>query len=540
MSSIQVTLDGDGTFAGAATNIVNYTVTEDATSLNLADTQGGVGGIDFSVIEDDGFNGSIMLSGEPFTLLDPRAGVLSGIIDSGSTNNEAELSITGATALLPLVSERVVPAFSGNLSGAIQYYLSICGVTSGVQIDSSLASQVVALPSFSGEVWLQLKKLAAVYQFEIAAVADAIVIRKPRLRTVDVRKYTSTRFNFSNTEAARTVQVYYYNNVWRTNLQVYPDPATSIVDRSIISVDAGEESVTNVDAGMWIGTIDAPTHVGTLPWDNTSTTSVYSVVDKDGKMVSVQDWKNGGGSVSFALGADGKSIDITVRGMSTNSRAPYSIASSSQDMEFQYPALYIAASGVAFERKMISANTGANEATLPVNSVYVIDEPLVSTLTDAHVALSRALIAMSGVSQKFEATTTSINRRGDTGQVVYPNFTWFNGEMGSDTFTAFNADFAGYTFKTFNQWTLDNSDVADFESQAFGAIGGARVRYRNAMYRIETATSSPGSFSWTAAMDTTFQDWQNVYSPLALTFAQFNTKWAGKSFEQHARQPLYV
>lgn len=537
MSSIQVTLDGDGAFAGAAANIVNYSVTEDATSLNLANTQGGVGSIEFTVIEDEGFNGSILLPSEPFTLLDPHAGGLAGIVDSAATSNDAELSITGSTALLPLVAERSVPAFSGTLGGALIYYMSLCGITSGFQMDPVVAAKSVALPSFTGEVWLQIKKLAAVHQFEIAAVGDAIIIRQPRLRTVDVRRYTNTRFDFGNAQAARTVEVYYYNNEWKNNKQVYPDPESSIVDRNIISVGAGETVKTSIDVNMWIGSIAPPTQVSSLPWNNTSATSVYSVVDKDGAPVSVSDWTNGGGLLTLDIGADGKSVDITVRGMITNGRAPYRIAASSADREYQYAALYIAASGVAFEKKMISSGTGADEERLPVDSVHTIDEPVVPTLREAHVVLANAVMDLSGMSQTFEATSTAVNRRGETGQIVYPSFDWADDNLfGELTFGGFVADL---TFSEFSDLLAEQvSD--DFADQAFGSIGGARVPYRNAMYRITGATSSPGQFSWQAELDTTFEDWGAVYGNLDLTFSQFNATWGGKTFEQHARQALYV
>lgn len=539
--SIQVTLDGDGSFAGAAANIVSYTVTEDATSLNLSDTQGGVGGIEFTVIEDDSFDGSILLPGEPFTLLDPRAGILAGLVDSATVSNGVELGVTGSTALLPLVSEHVVPAFSGTLGGAILYYASLCGISSGIQLDPIIAVKSVALPSFTGEVWLQIKKLAAVHQFEIAAVGDAIIIRQPRLRSVDVQKYTNTRFNFGNGQAARTVEVHYYNNEWKDDEQVYPDPESSILDRNIISVGAGETVVTNVPLDMWVGTIDPPSQVLSLPWDNTSATSVYAVVDKEGAPVSVTDWQNAGGLMTLEIGADGKSIDVTVRGAATNERAPYRIASSSVDMEYQYAALYIAASGVAFKNEMISSGTGANEETLPVDSVHTIDEPVVSTLHDAHVVMANAVAALSGLSQTLEATSTAVNRRGETGQIAYPTFEWFNGNyVGEATFDEFNASLPpDMTFDEFNSF-LATMVENDFETQAFGSISGARVRYRDAMYRITSATSSPGQFVWQAELDTTFADWEEVYGSADLTFEQFNAIWEGKTFEQHARQPLYI
>lgn len=536
--SIQVSLEGQGAFAGAAANIVNYSVSEDGTSLNIEDTQGGVGGIDFTVIEDSGFNGSILLPGQPFTLSDPYAGSVGGVIDNGAVNNDTELSITGASKMLPLVSQRVIPAYSGTLGGAIVLYAGLVNLTAGLQIHPSLINVPVTVPSFTGEVWVLLKKLAAVYQFEMAAVGNSIVFRPPRLRVITVRKYESTRLSYGNDQSARTVEVHYYNNEWKNDVQVYPDLESSIVDRQIITVNANETTTTNVPVDMWIASIDQPEQVGSLSWDTVASSSVYAVVDKDGVMVSVTDWQNGGGLVTYEMGDDGKSVDITVRGMGTDARSPYRIASSSPDLEYQYPALYVVATGVAFREEVISSGTGASELDLPVDSVFVIDEPVISTREQAQLVLSRAVISLTGISQRFEATATSVNRRGDTGEVVYPTFAAFNLTVVGQTFDQFNTAWAGDSFADFNAYQAGLL-AGDFETQSFGGVGGARVRERDAIYRIASATSSPGMYEWSSTLDTLFSDWAAVYSP-SMTFDAFNSIWVGKTFEQHARQPLHI
>lgn len=536
--SIQVTIEGQGRFAGTAANITNYSVTEDGSSLNLEDTQGGVGGVNFTVQEDSGFNGSILLPGQPFTLSDPYAGRIGGIVDSGGVNDDAELSITGATKMLPFVAQRAIPAFSGTLDGALAFYASLVGLTAGLQVHPSLMGINVAIPSYTGEVWTLLKRLAAIYQFEIATVGSNIVIRPPRLRMVDVRKYSSTRLSYGNDQASRAVEVYYYNNEWKVDAQVFPKADTSVVDRQIITVDANETTTTNVPVDMWISTIDQPEQVGSISSDATTSNSIYSVVDKDGQMVTVTDWQNGGGLVTYALGVDGKSVDVTVRGMSTDTRSPYRIASSSADLEYQYGTLFIVATGVAFKRKMISSGTGANELGLPVDSVVTVDDPAVSTLQQAQLVLSRAVMSLSGVSQTFEATATSVNRRGDTGEVAYPTFGQFDAAWVGKTFAQFDAAWVGQTFTQFDAYQA-SLVAGDFETQAFGGIGGARVRERDAIYRIASATSSPGDYNWTATLDTLFSDWAAVYSA-PMTFGQFDTIWAGKTFEQHARMPLHI
>lgn len=539
--TVEIEILGQGSFAGSSANVNDYSISEDASPLYMNDLAGGVGGITFDVIEDASFDGSMLLTGQPFRLADSNAGSVQGIIDSGQGTDDVMLNVSASGSMLPLVSKRALPATSGALGSILIQWFTACGMQDvPLQMDNDIALTQVALPSWEGEVWTQLKKLMAIHQFEMADVDGTIVVRKPRQRLVDVSRYTSKTINYGRVDAYQTVEVYYYNNEWKANIQVYPKPDSSIVDREIIQVGASETSVTNVPVDMWISTIDQPEQVNSLPWDTGNVTqSSYAVVDKDGQLVTAGAWKNAGGSVTVDIGADRKSLDITVRGMSTNSRAPYRIASSSADQEYQYPALYIVATGVAFERKMVWAPTGASLIDAPVDTVMTIDDPMVSSIQDAHVVLTNAALTLNGFSQTFEADTTHINRRGEVGTFLYPSFSEYNASLPIDfTFQGFNTFNPTLTFREFAE--SQAALVADsFENQAFGGIGGGRVRERDCMYRIRSGNARAGGFSWAAEQDTLFSDWNAEHAGSDITFGQFDTTWTDKTFEQFARRPLY-
>lgn len=536
MSTIEVGILGDGKFSGSVANVSDYSVSESASPLSMTDLQGGVGGITFQVNEDPGFDGSVLLSGQPFEVRDPRAGRQRGVIDEVTITDDFGMNVEASGALLPLVSHRSAQPYSGILSGALIYYFGLCGITSGFQFDTDLALRHVDLPFWEGDVWNQIKKLQAIHQFEIADVAGSIIVRKLRLRKVEVRKNATSRLSYTRDGASQIVEVVYYKNSHEVNKQVYPNPETSIVDRPIISVNAGETTTTNYRVPMWIESIDEPTQVSSLPWDNTSVTSVYAVVDKDGAPVTVGDWSNGGGLVSFAIGADGRSVDVTVRGMITQDRAPYRIASSSEDQEYQYAALYIAATGVAFEEdNVLWAHTGADIVDAPSDSITRIDDPMVSTIQDAAIVLANAVFDNNGFSQRLEVTATAVNRRGETGQQASITFGQWDAEHPTTTFGQFDAL---YPTTTFGQYDIILSEPTedDFSNQAFGSVGGARLRHRDNMYRIRSASSRPGLFNWTAEDDLVFSEWDSGHA--GLTFGQFDSTWTGKTFEQHARMPL--
>lgn len=540
VSAVDIEILGDGAFAGSSANVVDYTVDEDASPLALNDLSGGVGGVTFSVVEDTTFDGSMLLPRQPFRLADPNAGSVRGIIDGGVGSDDVQLTVNASGVLLPLVSRRSMPAISGALGSILINWLTACGMGSvPLALDSELALIQLNLPSWEGEVWTQIKKLMAIHQFEMVAVDGTIVVRKLRQRDVDVTRYTSKRHAYGSGNSYQTVEVHYYNNQWVANTQVFPAPGASILETQIIQVNASETTTTNVPVGMWVSSIDAPEQVMSLPWNSAGVTeSAYAVVDKDGRAVSLHDWENGGGYLSVEVGQDRKSIDITVRGMSTDSRAPYRIASSSQDGEYQFPALYIAATGVAFEKRMIWSPTGADLVDAPVDSVLTIDDPMVSTIGEAWTVLSNAVIRANGFEQTFEAETPYINRRGQVGTFLYPTFGDFNATIPGATFGSFNAANPSLTFEGFA--AAQAALVAkDFANQAFGGMAGARVRERDCMYRIRGARATQSGFSWEAEFDTLFSDWDAEHAAANPTFGDFDMTWAGKTFEQFNRMPLY-
>jgi hypothetical protein len=534
-TSPTVKILGTGDFGGASSAVGSYTVTEDATPTDMSNLSGGVGGITFSAREDPSFNGSLMLSGQPFMLMDPYAGELKGVIDSITAIDEMTMTVAGSTLLLPLVAVKSAEPFSGTLGSAINYYASLCGILSGIQIDSAIASKTVALPGWTGEVWAQLKKLGAIHQFEIAGVSDVIIVRGLRQRTLDVSKYSAIRSTYGRADSASEVQVYYYNNTFAINKVVYPPADVSIIDRNIITVDASEETTVNLPVDMWVKSIVQPTVFSSLGQDETVLSSSYSVVDADGTPVTPTDWINGGGSMRLEIGADGKSIDVIIRGTSTQYRSPYRIAASSADKTYQYAALFIVATGVAFDRQVVTSPTGAPIQDAPVSDITVIDDPMVSSIADAYAVLSNAVRRANGHSQSIEATASAVNRRGETGQVIYPTFGQFDATIPGSTFTTYNATISGQTFAV---WDSKQAAITgkNFATQAFGGIGGARVQYRDAKYRVVSASSSAGSHNWTAEYDTLFNEFNPNWT--AKTFTQLNAFWAGKTFAQYALAPL--
>lgn len=99
------------------------------------------------------------------------------------------------------------------------------------------------------------------------------------------------------------------------------------------------------------------------------------------------------------------------------------------------------------------------------------------------------------------------------GSSNYPGPNAYLGEGGGGgegTVAAFNSRYASLLVAGFNAiW----EEVAEdqFQTQAFGNAPGARVRHEEGYYRIESASYTPTSLSFSANMDTVVADFNEVW-----------------------------
>lgn len=534
----EVRIIGSGDLAGQSAAIGDYTVTEDATPISLADAGGGVGSIEFTAIEDDSFTGSMRLRRQAFELYDPDAGVQTGVIDSiGFSDGIADIS--GFPAAYSLVSRKQSLAFSGTLSAAFFYYFSLGGVTEGIVIDSalSLESIQVNLPPWNQEVWAMIRSLAAVHGLEVAGVAGTYIIRPLRTRELDFNSTADLALSIGIGEAARTVTVEYEEREWQASGLAYPDMSLDILSRDIISVDAGELLTTNIPVNAWLYSIEQPSHVISLPFDNPAPSSSYSVIDKDNVPVTPEEWRNSGGNVIAEIGEDGRSIDLTIQASHTQNRAPYRLASVSKDREFAWGTLYLRGSGIFFTEKELTVGTGADPDVAPADSEVRFSNEMIGSTAEAVRALSNVALRRAGFTASLSVTSQYVNRRGRLGNVLGPTFDEFSGLYPTETFDEFEALFPTETFDEFDT-EITAGSRADFENQAFGGVAGARVRYRDSMYRVENASIKPESYQWTALADTTLDDFEAEW-PTG-TFDDFDAEWGdGATFDDFDMAPLH-
>jgi hypothetical protein len=467
-------------------------------------------------------------------LKDGMSGTTNGIINSIS-GQDGVVSISGDSRISAFLTRRTVPPFTGTLGAAFESYLNLVGVTAGFFIDSTITSRQVTFPGFVGDMWDFIKKMCAATGTEVSLVSDNIVLRPIRGRIAENRRNISQSWSVSNNSLAQSVEVYYYNNERKISNMVYPKGGWN-KDVQIYQVDANEVLEIDIPVDVYLESIEQPTCLDFIDQYYSGPSGAYTISGKDGVPITAAQWLSNGGNLTVAIGEDTRSIIVTITGADDiTDKAPYRIAMAA-DTANTYSTLRIIGTGTHFEQKKLTIITGvtAEKASNLVGTT--VDNPFISTIEQAYDAGALAAGKWGSASQTLSVSTVGINRNAESGSINYSTFEIFNATQGSGSFSAFNSSQGSNTFANFT--TAQFALVKDqFENQAFGNVAGSRVRFREAWYRIRTATMSESQVSYSAERDTIISEFN--YSWAGKTFAQFNTQFTGKLFEDFAVIPLW-
>lgn len=534
--AVNLKVTGNGHFKGASTNLTDYTSTEDSTPIEGSDSSGGVGQIQFGVVEDATSEGSILLLNDTVELEDGSNGRTQGIVN-GVTSTDGVASVTADGRLVAFMATRTTQPYTGTLGGAFTYYLSIVGITTGFTIDATITSRSVTFPGFTGNMWDYIKQMCVAQQVEIALVSSNIVLRPLRGRTIETRKNASESWSVQNSDIAQAIEVYYYNNKYTTDGLAYPQGGWN-PDVSVYQVDAGAILEFDIPTNVSFVSVKQPVVQNTVSRGYSGPSSVYAVSGNDGLPITAAQWTATGGSISVSINDDTTTLHVIIRGANdpTGKYAPYRIAVSAGPSDY-YSSLRIVGTGVFTDKQLLTIPTGVPLSKTATVIGATVDNPFITTPTEASTVGLRTAQKWAMASQTINATATVLNRKGDKGTANYPTFAgYFAPLYAGKTFAQFNAANVGVTFA---QWdAIAQASVQDsFDNQAFGNIAGARVRFRDAMYRVRTATINASTIDYTAEADTLFGDFDARW--IGKTFADFDTFFAGKTFQDFDVIPLY-
>lgn len=462
---------------GGPSNIVNWTVQEDATTIDPSNYNGGAGQVTVEALE--GANSLLSLNKELF-LEDSSAGTIQTTVRDVQTS-DGTLTITADSPLGLFNSYHVVQPHIGTLRTAFAYYLGVVGITSNLSVTASIANRAVTYPGWVGNVWDNVKQILSAEQIEIASVLGTIMVRPIRSREATLSRATSLGRSINKQSVSEQIEVHWYNNQQIIRGEVYPIPGTPLEDISPATVESGRETKFTVEMNASLSSVQQPVAIDFVenrPYPNTD--GVYSVVADDGLPVPAAQWTANGGRLSVRITEDPSVLEVTVVGMRASGvvKGPFRIAMSSGNF---YNSLHITGSGVAWNDQKTVLYTGATHAVTGEQIGTTVENRFIRTYAQA---LNAGQITSKAYARNHEAS----------------------------------------------------GNVVSFDSQIFGDTPGARIRTPDANYRVDSITATRTGTSFTASEDTTMEDFSAVWEGLpAEAFANY---WSGKTALEFSTTPL--
>jgi hypothetical protein len=473
------------------TNLENYSVVEDATTIDPSNYRGGAGQISVSTQDIIAENIKEFYTAE-MTLSDTVLGSVQGTV-RGMSNSTGSITLTGDSIVGLLNVDKLVQPQMETLQAAFNYYFGLVDLAGYLSITPAIGSRVVRYPGWDGNLWDNIKRILTAERIELTLLDGRIVVRPLRTHEVRTDFFTQTGWELNSQQVAEKVRVHYYSNELLTQGEVYPVPDDVVMpwsteevrepgDPPVYNVDAGERLVFTVDLKASLTSVNQPQVVDFV--QNRSyagTNGVYAVAGNDGKPIPADQWTSQGGSLSVRL-LNPNQIEVTIVGASMLQYAPYRIAMTAGPSDY-YNSLHITGRGVFFTDRYVELTTGTTARTTGESLGADIENPFISTKAQAYSVGQHAAASY--------ALTQTISGSG--------------------------------------------RHLIDSES-AMGNVAGGRILVDNAYYRVDSATHTPNVTSVDASLDTLIRDMNERFD--GMTLGEFSALWTGRPMLDVTMAPL--
>jgi hypothetical protein len=523
--TISIFSTGNGRFKGHESNIGVYEYSEGSMPHDVFDESGEVGQFSFQADSDDRGR-SILLFKDAVELRDDFYGFVSGNVNSFNYS-DGFVDVTGTSRLNLINTEAVVSPALTTVAQYLRNIFSAASIFSDIIVAPNVPKKPIVTPGYEGNLWVLLKKFAALHQLDVSLVRNAIFVRPMREREISIENVTNEILKLSEDNLSQKFEVAYYNYEQKSDSLAYPIGGWT-PDVEVYSVEANETVVFDLPVNAFLTQVKQPSVVSFVAKDYSGPDSVYSVTGNDGLPLPGQLWTDFGGGMFFELTDLGRNIRVTLKGPDFEELSPYSISVS--DGATQYSTLRIVGTGIFFDRKTAVIPTGLTFNETAQEFGQEIDNVFISTFQEAYDAGVRARRRYALPRQVFDTTGRRLVQPG--GEIsFFPSFADFENTLPAVyNFEDFNQSYDTATFDDFNQ------SLAELVVQSFGTVAGSRVRFEDAYYRVRSTTVSPGEISANSEFDTLFEDFDDARS--SQIFESFNFNFAGLSFDDYALIPL--
>ena len=532
---------------------IDYSVDESSTPLAAGDTSGGTGGFSVTLVKPGEYVHGDAMAGtfwatyakygaEYFIdmavrLDDSKRGFTLGTITSFDENDDWTVSFNCDSRMSALnVYNIQTQPFTGTLHDAFEYYLGLA-LDTDYYVDPGIPSMTVSYPGWNGELWYNLKMLAASVDCEISLVSGVVLVRPIRQRVAQRGRETGRTVTVPAPRLAQFVEVYMYSNTAITDKLVYP-PGGWTPNTEVLTVNAGMTVEYTVELSASVTSIRPARFVPSMAeYDWSTTSSDYTVLGDSDVQITESEWTDGGGRVSLEILSDTRTVRVRISApdniINTDGtpHKTFSLAATNGD-GLRFGALRITGSGVAFNKQKVQIPTSVSASMTATEVGETIDNPYINTLNDVYRVGVRAAKRYAAMAIQMSANVLSINRRGDTGSAAYPKYSTV--EAAYATYGDAQAAYATIGDGTYgavqDYWFATVRDTV--ENQTFGNVAGSRVwdDARAMWFRVRDATIKADGISISGDDDLTHSDMASKYG--AVTYGDVQALYSGMTYKQ--------
>lgn len=348
-------------------DVAGLSVKQDATPVDASESFGGTGTFSFTIPESVDAK---TLSGALVEVIDGTHTILGVIVAISGDRHDA--SATASTILNPLVAKRNAAPHVGTIASYLTYLFGLVGLAAPTVDPESADAPVITIGWSSEDIWRQVKAFLVAQRLEIAVVDGTAVVRPYRTERASLTDEADYRWSVDESRMAKRVEAWYYEKTVVTDALLRGNR-----DAIVSNLGPGEVVEQNMKLDYSLLSVDQPVCLNSVGYAATGA-SVYAVRDRWGKPVKASYWTDHGGDVAVEIGADSRSIKVTITGCLDINRAPYQLAATrmKDGEELDYPTLRIVGSGVAFTRKKYSLpacvdGSATEEVGCEFDSVFV-------------------------------------------------------------------------------------------------------------------------------------------------------------------------
>lgn len=474
---IKVTTVGNGKFTiGEQSDVViDYSISESATPISVADTSGEIPALNISAQSNpvdtvgNTHPNSKLLIDNSITIVDDLRGTFTGRVSTLSADSQS-VSIQALSIFEKLNTTKKAASIDGTVTAAVESYLELAGIDSAnYSIDSSFDSQSAVFPGWTDNIWNALKMLCVAINAEMYFQSNIFYFKPRASKTLNVENIDGESFNIALGQQTKSTVFTRNKTSWTEDGIVFAYHPQDSVE----SIEANELKEFIVTSSVALNSINQPEYIdakfasyvdyiqptstGEVPTEYLN--GFYSFVTKTGTIVPDDKALEYKASVKVELTDNPYEIKVIVTGPNTKYNTPWSLQFKDNE-----PALALTGTGAFVQPQPVTFNTGTsvgddvNEYT--DNPFLVNDTYLYNTAYYTNQEICGPLVTFSFATDKIEEAS----------------------------------------------------------NQEFGYLPGAIFSYEGSKYRITNASYGYGSIS--------------VDAKQYVTFADFNTIWAGKTIAQ--------